>query len=127
MIYKKFNLPNPTGYFMLVEMMSNFDEEEGTKATKYGSIIIPEKVAQQDNYMMCKAKVLAQGLDCYGAVFKDKVGAQKPWCKVGDEILIQSHSGRNIPVDGAVHGKFQMITDQSVCGTYSESTTSLTK
>jgi co-chaperonin GroES (HSP10) len=121
MIYKNIPLPDPVGYFILVEMDSQFiDDPEANQLKSKGGIIITNNLAARENYTMCKATVLAMGQDCYSNTFKEKVGSHEPWCTVGDKILITAHSGRNVPAvdDEFVHGRFQLITDQSICGIY---------
>ena len=129
MKYKNFILPDPPGYYLLVEMDSEYLEssEEDIKGisaiqSKTSSLYIPTKTAQRDNYSECIATVIAVGEACYGKDFKEKTGSTKPWAKPGDIVMLQSNSGRIVQKLGQsfVHGQFQLVTDQAVCGVYDQ-------
>lgn len=121
MKYKNFILPDPSGYWMLIEMDTRFVTDADRKEVKsVGGIILTERVAQQENYGMCIAKVIAMGPDCYNKEFKEKTGARTEWTQVDSTVIIQAHSGRIVPSLGQafVQGQFQLITDQAICGNY---------
>lgn len=77
----------PAGPRILVKLKSikeNIDPNSG--------IILPDEVFLKESFNTYKGIVLKMGLDCYNEVFQRTVGAKKPWCEVGDEIMFKSHS-----------------------------------
>lgn len=94
-------LPEPTGYKMLVALP---DIEE----TYESGLIKADMTRQAEEVTTVVAFVIKQGPDCYKDTAKFPTG---PWCKEGDFVILRAYSGTRLKV----HGKeFRLINDDSV-------------
>lgn len=124
MKYKGYILPDPISYQIMIEIDSEFNDMavNGKRLKTKGGIIITEEYAKKDAYGECIATIVAFGPDCYNKKFLEKTATDKAWCKVGDTVMLQAHSGRIIPTFGQdfVHGRFQLVTDQAFVAIYKD-------
>jgi len=92
-----FEAPRVTGYHMAVKIyvrpdeIAEFTKSDGTT----GKLYLPQTATVHDKYTNCTALVLSQGDGCYkGERFI------KPWCKVGDWIVIPRNEGTQVNFRG---------------------------
>ena len=94
-------LPEPTGYKMLVALP---DVEEAFE----GGILKADVTRQTEEVTTVVAFVIKMGPDCYKDSAKFPTG---PWCKEGDFVILRAYSGTRLKV----HGKeFRLVNDDSV-------------
>jgi chaperonin GroES len=94
-------LPEPTGYRMLVAPLKVDEKTEG-------GIYLPEERQAKEAVASVVACVLKQGTDCYTDLKKFPGG---PWCKEGDWVILPSYAGTHILVQGM---SFRIINDDTV-------------
>lgn len=93
-------LPEPVGYKMLLILPEADKEYES-------GIIKADQTRQADEVASVVAFVAKMGPDCY----KDEKRFSKPWCNVGDFVVIRPYSGVRI----VVHGKeMRLVNDDSI-------------
>ena len=119
--YKDYILPEPPGYWILIEMDNKYIDEDSSEYKTAGGIIVTETLVRQDNYASPSATIVCVGEGCYKDFFNQKTGSTKPWCKAGDRVVIEAHSGRILKHEFGkkfTHGLFQIVTEQNVCANY---------
>lgn len=94
-------LPDPSGYRILV-MMPEIEEETE------GGIIKPESAKYLEQTSSIFGFVLKLGPDAY--MNKSRFPGE-PWCKAGDWVLIRSYSGTRFGIKGK---EFRLINDDTV-------------
>ena len=111
---EKANLPQPTGWRMLV---LPFKMNEKTKG---GVFLQQETIERQQLGSQC-GNVLGKGADCYQD--KDRF-SQGPWCKVGDWVVFARYAGSRIEIEG---GEVRLLNDDEVLATVQDPTDILHK
>ena len=94
-------LPEPTGYRILIAIP---EKEEKTE----GGIIKAEETIRYEEISTITGFVLKMGLDCYKDETRFPTG---PWCKEGDFVVFRSFSGTRIKIYGK---EFRIINDDNV-------------
>ena len=111
---EKANLPQPTGWRMLV---LPFKMNEKTKG---GVLLGQETIERQQVGSQC-GNVLAMGPDCQND--KNRF-SQGPWCKVGDWVVFARYAGSRIEIEG---GEVRLLNDDEVLATVQDPTDILHK
>lgn len=94
-------LPEPTGYKMLVALPE-------VEETYESGLIKADMTRQAEEITTVVAFVIKMGPDCYKDSAKFPTG---PWCKEGDFVILRAYSGTRLKV----HNKeFRLINDDSV-------------
>lgn len=93
-------LPQPTGYFVLVAMPS---VEEVSK----GGIIVPSQYTDKEKVASIIGQVISMGPDAYSG---DKFNSG-PWCHTGDWVVFRSYSGTKFKIG---EQEFRLINDDTV-------------
>ena len=94
-------LPEPTGYHILIGIP---ESEEKTD----GGILKARQTIEIEETATIVGFVLKLGPDCYQDKKRFPSG---PWCKEGDFIIMRAYSGTRI----SIHGKeFRLINDDTV-------------
>lgn len=104
--FKDVELPQPTGYRLLVAVPS-YEEKSP------GGIIIPDKVQVQQETASNVALVVAAAPDAYSDQEKFPTG---PWAEVGSWVVIAMHSGIRLKIGDQ---SFRLINDDTVEATIS--------
>jgi len=94
-------LPNPSGYHMLVAIP---EAEEKFESGLYKS----DMTKHHEEVLATVFFVVKMGPDCYKDPEKFPTG---PWCKEGDFVLCRPNSGTRMKIHGR---EFRMINDDSV-------------
>lgn len=94
-------IPNPTGYRMLIAPMRAEEKTEG------GIYLTEERQAKETSASVV-ACVLKMGDDCYADKKKFPTGA---WCKIGDWVLVPTYAGTRIEVHDM---EFRIINDDTI-------------
>ena len=97
-------LPNPSGYRMLV---LPFTPKEKTK----GGIIFSQESLDKARIATNCGYVVKMGPNAYQDKEKFPEGA---WCKEGDWVLFARYAGSRIPIEG---GEVRLLNDDEVLGT----------
>ena len=97
-------LPNPSGYRMLV---LPFTPKEKTK----GGIIFSQESLDKARIATNCGYVLKLGPLCYHDKDKFPTG---PWCKEKDWVIFARYAGSRLPIDG---GEVRILNDDEVLGT----------
>jgi len=103
---EKFELPQPSGYRILIAI----PKKEGT--FKDSKIIIAESERRKEEIASIVGMVIKLGPQAYADPDKFPDG---PWCKEGDFIIMRSYSGTRFKVttpDG--DQEFRLINDDTV-------------
>jgi len=98
---KATQLPEPTGYRILIAIP---DKEEKTE----GGILKAQETLHYEEVSSIVGFVMKMGTDCYKDETRFPTG---PWCQVGDFVLFRSFSGTRIKIYGK---EFRMINDDNV-------------
>ena len=103
------NLPQPTGYRVLVKPLAPKNK------TTDGGIIIPSEAQDADAYMQPVAEVISLGPDA----FKDaKMFPGGAWCQPGDHVFINYRGGINVEIKEDVLDKqfsrYKLVNDQDI-------------
>lgn len=118
MKYKGFNLMSPRGYYILVEMDSDYVENDTDDFTtaKGGSILVSKKAVSKEHRNANTGIVIAMGPEAYNKRFHEVKGCADPWARVGDRVLVKAYSGflANPENDEYVLGRFQYVTDEAI-------------
>ena len=94
-------LPEPTGYRILIAIPEKEDKTEG-------GILKADETIRNEEVATITGFVLKMGPDCYKDESRFPTG---PWCSEGDFVVFRSFSGTRIKI----HGKeFRIINDDSV-------------
>ena len=93
-------IPKPTGYKLLISL------PEPDKATDGGIIKAAETLQIEEVGSIC-GRVVEMGPDAY----KDPKRFNKPYCKVGDWIVMRSYSGTRFIFRGR---EMRLVNDDSV-------------
>lgn len=101
------NLPIPVGYRILVQMRPAFVEGK----TKSGLLFTPAESTERHDLASIMAKVVSIGDVCYTDQSRFGELPIKPWCKVGDWVLIRSYSGTRLKIDGT---EYRLINDDTI-------------
>ena len=101
---QKDQLPNPTGYRLLV---LPFTPKEKTK----GGIIIAQESLEKLRIATNCGYVLKVGPLAYYDKEKFPTGA---WCKKGDWVIFARYAGSRLPIEG---GEVRLLNDDEVLGT----------
>ena len=94
-------LPEPTGYRILIAIP---EKEEKTE----GGIIKAEETIRYEEISTITGFVLKMGPDCCKDETRFPTG---PWCKEGDFVVFRSFSGTRIKIYGK---EFRIINDDNV-------------
>ena len=94
-------LPEPTGYRILIAIP---EKEEKTE----GGIIKAEETIRYEEISTITGFGLKMGPDCYKDETRFPTG---PWCKEGDFVVFRSFSGTRIKIYGK---EFRIINDDNV-------------
>ena len=94
-------LPEPTGYRMLVTPKQVSEKTEG-------GILLPEERRDKESEASMIMCVMKMGEDCY---MDKKKFPNGPWCKVGDWVIVPSYAGTRVLING-MH--FRIINDDTV-------------
>jgi len=98
---KATQLPEPTGYRILIAIP---DKEEKTE----GGILKAQETLHYEEVSSIVGFVMKMGPDCYKDETRFPTG---PWCQVGDFVLFRAFSGTRIKI----HGKeLRIINDDNV-------------
>lgn len=97
-------LPNPSGYRMLV---LPFTPKEKTK----GGIIFSQESLDKARMVTNCGYVLKMGPLCYKDKDKFESG---PWCKEKDWVIFARYAGSRLPIEG---GEVRLLNDDEVLGT----------
>ena len=97
-------LPNPSGYRMLV---LPFTPKEKTK----GGIIFSQESLDKARIATDCGYVLKLGPLCYHDKDKFPTG---PWCKEKDWVIFARYAGSRLPIEG---GEVRLLNDDEVLGT----------
>ena len=97
-------LPNPSGYRMLV---LPFTPKEKTK----GGIIFSQESLDKARIATNCGYVLKLGPLCYADKDKFPTG---PWCKEKDWVIFARYAGSRLPIEG---GEVRLLNDDEVLGT----------
>ena len=97
-------LPNPSGYRMLV---LPFTPKEKTK----GGIIFSQESLDKARIATNCGYVLKLGPLCYHDKDKFPTG---PWCKEKDWVIFARYAGSRLPIEG---GEVRLLNDDEVLGT----------
>ena len=97
-------LPNPSGYRMLV---LQFTPKEKTK----GGIIFSQESLDKARIATNCGYVLKLGPLCYHDKDKFPTG---PWCKEKDWVIFARYAGSRLPIEG---GEVRLLNDDEVLGT----------
>ncbi len=97
-------LPNPSGYRMLV---LPFTPKEKTK----GGIIFSQESLDKARIATNCGYVIKMGPLAYGDKEKFPTG---PWCKKGDWVIFARYAGSRLPIEG---GEVRLLNDDEVLGT----------
>ena len=98
---KAAQLPDPSGYHMLVAIPDAEDKYES-------GILKAETTIHTEEVLSTVFFVVKMGADCYK---DEKRFPNGPWCKVGDFILARPNTGTRL----LIHGReFRIINDDSV-------------
>ena len=97
-------LPNPSGYRMLV---LPFTPKEKTK----GGIIFSQESLDKARMVTNCGYVLKMGPLCYKDKDKFETG---PWCKEKDWVIFARYAGSRLPIEG---GEVRLLNDDEVLGT----------
>ena len=100
---QKDQLPNPTGYRILV---LPFTPKEKTK----GGILFSQEQLDKARIATTCGYVLKMG----DLAYADKDKFNKPWCKVGDWVMFARYAGARLPIEG---GEVRILNDDEVLGT----------
>jgi len=95
-------LPEPSGYHMLVAIPDREETFDGS------SIIKSAQSMHYDEVLSTVFFVMKMGPDCYLDKTRFPNG---PWCKVGDFILARPNTGTRLKIHGR---EFRLINDDSV-------------
>jgi len=98
---EKTNLPQPTGWRMLVLPFKMKDK------TKGGLVITDDTLERQQVASQC-GLVLAMGPQCYSDKERYPEG---PWCKVQDWVMFARYAGSRIQIQG---GEVRLLNDDEV-------------
>ena len=101
---EKTNLPQPTGWRILVLPFKMKDKTEG------GLYLGQETVERQQVASQC-GNVLAMGSECYQDKKRYPSG---PWCKVGDWVGFARYAGSRIEIEG---GEVRLLNEDEVLAT----------
>ena len=101
--YQKDQLPNPTGYRILV---LPFTPKEKTK----GGIIYAQESLDKARIATNCGYVLKMG----DLAYQDKDKFKEPWCKLGDWVIFARYAGSRLPIEG---GEVRILNDDEVLGT----------
>ena len=94
-------LPEPTGYRILIAIPEKEDKTEG-------GILKADETIRNEEVATITGFVLKMGPDCYKDELRFPTGA---WCSEGDFVVFRAFSGTRIKI----HGKeFRIINDDSV-------------
>ena len=99
-------LPNPSGYRMLV---LPFTPKEKTN----GGIIFSQESLDKARIATNCGYVIKMGDLCYA----DKDKFKEPWCKLGDWVIFARYAGSRLPIEG---GEVRILNDDEVLGTISD-------
>ena len=94
-------LPEPTGYRILIAIP---EKEEKTE----GGIIKAEETIRYEEISTITGFVLKMGPDCYKDETRFPTG---PWCKEGDWVVFRAYSGTRMKMYGK---EFRLINDDTV-------------
>ena len=100
---QKEQLPNPTGYRLLV---LPFTPKEKTK----GGIIFSQESLDKARIATNCGYVLKMG----DLAYNDKEKFNEPWCKLGDWVIFARYAGSRLPIEG---GEVRILNDDEVLGT----------
>ena len=104
---QKDQLPNPTGYRLLV---LPFTPKEKTK----GGIIIAQESLDKARIATNCGYVVKMGPMAYGDKEKFPTG---PWCKEKDWVIFARYAGSRLPIEG---GEVRLLNDDEVLGTIND-------
>lgn len=96
----KFDL-RPGGYLVAVKIyirpseLKTIKQDDGKEVTLY----LPDVARAEDKFQSVAALVMAMGPEAYKG---EKYAGQKPWCKVGDWVVIPRYESFQINYRGAV-------------------------
>jgi co-chaperonin GroES (HSP10) len=94
-------LPNPTGYHILVAIPEAEDKYES-------GLVKADQTLHTEQVLATVFFVVKLGPDCYKDEKKFPTG---PWCKEGDFILARPNSGTRLKIHGR---EFRMLNDDVV-------------
>ena len=94
-------LPNPSGYHILVALPESEEQYES-------GLIKADETRRYEEILSTVFFVVELGPDCYKDIVKFPTG---PWCKKGDFILARPNSGTRLKIHGR---EFRLINDDSV-------------
>jgi co-chaperonin GroES (HSP10) len=98
---KATQLPNPSGYHILVAIPEIEDKYES-------GIIKADSTMHYEEVLSTVFFVVEMGPDCYKDASRFPSG---PWCKKGDFVLARPNSGTRLKIHGR---EFRLINDDSV-------------
>lgn len=99
----------PSGYRLLVEILSPDDEELRKKQKRI--VEMPAEVRDREWGAMLWGKVIDMGPDAYKDERRYPNGA---WCRIGDSVLIRPYAGTRFMVFGKLYA---LINDDTVQAT----------
>jgi len=102
------HLPIPQGTRLLVRMYKESEQIEGT------GLYRPQTRQSDEQEAAIKAQVISMGADAYQETLVSPTS--KPYCKVGDWVLIGSFVGNKISVQGESED-YRIIQDKAVIAT----------
>ena len=96
-------LPDPTGYHILVTLPEKEDKFES-------GLLKADETIHYEQVLATVFFVVKMGPDCYQ---DEKRFPNGPWCKEGDFILVRPHAGTRLKIHGR---ELRIINDDSVEG-----------
>lgn len=95
---------DPTGYRLLVRI-----PKLSAQMARHANLFRTEETRILEESAQLVAQVVAMGPEAY----KDKTKFEKPWCKVGDYVMIRAYVGTRFLIAGHLYG---LINDDTVQG-----------
>lgn len=99
---------HPTGYRILVEIMS---PQDSLKRWQDSKLVMPDETRDREWAAQHWAVVMELGPEAY----RDEKRFARPWCQVGDYIMMRPYSGMRFMVNGHLYALINDDTVLAVC------------
>lgn len=117
--YRIDHLFEPAGFRILVEILPPEDTIRRWKKWKESGLHVPPEAREREWQAQVSARVLKMGPLC----FRDRKRFgfwRRPWCKVGDQIMMRPYSGTRFMMRDHLYALINDDTVESVIGDVSE-------
>ncbi len=94
-------MPNPSGYMVLVGLPEIGEKTEG-------GVYRPDRLRDQEQVASIVGYVISLGPDAYSDEKRFPSGA---WCKEGDFVIFKSYTGVRMEIHGL---EFRLVSDDSI-------------